>query len=101
MADVAGAWDCTMQSPMGPQVSVLTIEPDGAGGFTGTNSGAAGSIDVRDGKIDGDTLKWKMDVKRPMPITLDATATVDGDTLTGTVKLGAFGSAALKGTRKQ
>ena len=86
---------------MGPQVSVLTIEPDGAGGFTGTNSGATGSIDVRDGKIDGDTLKWKMDVKRPMPITLDATATVDGDTLTGTVKLGAFGTAALKGTRKQ
>ena len=98
--NVDGEWDCTMQSPMGPQVSVLTIKADGSGGFTGTNSGAQGSIEVRDGKIDGNTLSWKMDVKTPMAITLDATATVDGDTLAGQVKLGAFGTAALKGTRK-
>ena len=100
MANVDGEWDCTLKTPMGPQVSVLTVKTDGAGGFTGTNSGAAGSLDVRDGKVEGDTLTWKMDVKVPMAMTLDATATIDGDTLTGSVKLGAFGKAAMSGSRK-
>ena len=100
MANVDGEWACTLKTPMGPQESVLTVKTDGAGGFTGTNSGAQGTLDVRDGKVDGDSLAWKMDVKVPMAMTLDATATVEGDTLTGTVKLGAFGNAAMTGSRK-
>jgi hypothetical protein len=36
----------------------------------------------------------------PMPMTLEGEATVDGDTLTGTVKAGAFGSFPINGTRK-
>ena len=100
MANVDGEWTCTMKTPMGPQESVLTVKTDGAGGFTGTNSGAQGTVDVRDGKIDGNILTWKMDVKTPIAITLDATATVDGDALTGQVKLGGFGNAALNGSRK-
>ena len=100
MANVDGDWACTMQTPMGPQESVLTVKTDGAGGFAGTNSGVQGTVDVRDGNVDGSTLTWKMDVKTPIALTLDATATVDGDTLTGQVKLGAFGTAALKATRK-
>jgi hypothetical protein len=34
-----------------------------------------------------------------MPMTLEFTATVDGDAITGTVKLGAFGEAEISGTR--
>jgi hypothetical protein len=34
-----------------------------------------------------------------MPMTLEFTATVNGDSMTGNVKLGAFGSAPLSGTR--
>lgn len=100
MATVDGEWACTLKTPMGPQESVLTVTTDGAGGFTGTNSGAQGSLDVRDGKVDGDTLSWKMDVKTPIAMTLDAKATIEGDALTGTVKLGMFGTAPMTGTRK-
>jgi hypothetical protein len=100
MANVDGEWACTMKTPMGPQDSVLTVKTDGAGGFTGTNSGAQGSIDVRDGKVDGNTLTWKMDVKTPMALTLDAIVTIDGDALTGTVKLGMFGKSEMTGSRK-
>ena len=35
----------------------------------------------------------------PMPMTLDCEATVNGDTLSGTVGAGAFGSFPLSGTR--
>ncbi len=43
-----------------------------------------------DGKIDGNTLTWRMDMTVPMPLTLNATATIDGDTLTGTINAGAL-----------
>ena len=35
----------------------------------------------------------------PMPMTLEFAATVDGDKISGNVKLGAFGNASFSGTR--
>ena len=55
---------------------------------------------TKEGKIDGNTLTWKMDMTVPMPLTLEATATIDGDTLTGTVNAGAFGAMPMTGSRK-
>ena len=98
MSNVAGSYECVVKSPMGDQKSVLTVIADGAT-FTGTNAGAQGSLDVYDGQIDGNTLTWKMDMKVPMPMTLEGTATVDGDSITGSVKAGMFGSMPMSGTR--
>ena len=96
---VAGSYECVVKSPMGDQKSVLTVNVDGDS-WTGTNAGAQGSLDVYDGKVDGNILTWKMDMKVPMPMTLEGTATVDGDTITGAVKAGMFGSMAMSGTRQ-
>ena len=97
MADVDGSYDVVVKSPLGDQNSTLTVKSDGAT-FTGTNSGAMGSNDVS-GTVDGNTLTWKQEMTVPMPMTLDMTATVEGDTITGTVGAGAFGSFPLSGTR--
>ena len=97
MADVDGTYDVTVKSPLGDQKSTLTVKSDGAT-FTGTNAGATGSDDVS-GEVSGNTLTWKQSITVPMPMTLDMTATVEGDTLTGTVGAGAFGSFPLTGTR--
>jgi hypothetical protein len=35
-----------------------------------------------------------------MPMTLKGTATIDGDTLTGSVNAGAFGNMAMTGTKQ-
>lgn len=99
MANVDGAWDCTIKSPLGDQSAVLTVQSNGSS-FTGNMSGALGSMDISNGTVDGDTLKWSMDIKVPMPLTLDCEATVDGDTITGSAGAGAFGSFPLTGTRK-
>jgi len=99
MSNVAGKWDCLVKSPLGEQKSVLTVVDNGDGTFTGDNTGATGSLACLDGKIDGDTLTWKMDMKVPMPIMLDAKATIDGDTLTGGVTAGPFGTSPMSGTR--
>lgn len=99
MAAVDGDWDVTIKSPMGDQKSVFTVNSDGSS-FSGKMAGALGSMDVRDGAVDGNTLTWKMDMTVPMPMTLEGTATVDGDSISGDVKAGAFGSMALSGSRK-
>ena len=98
---VAGTYDCVTKSPMGDQNSTFTVVPGPDGDtFTGSNQGQMGSLDVKDGKIDGNTLTWKMDMTVPMPMTLDCTATVEGDQLTGTVNAGAFGDMAMTGERQ-
>ena len=97
MADVDGNWNCTVKSQLGDQN--LTLAITGAGNrFTGQAGGAMGSMPV-EGELAGNDLKWKMSISVPMPMTLDCKATVDGDTMTGTVGAGAFGSFPLSGTR--
>jgi hypothetical protein len=95
---VAGTYDVVTKTPMGDQQGKFVVNVDGDT-FTGNVSGPMGAMDVKDGKVDGNKLSWKMDMKVPMPMTLDCEATVDGDALTGNVKAGAFGSMALSGTR--
>lgn len=99
MANVAGNYDCVTKSPMGDQKSIFSVQVDGDS-FTGQNAGAMGAMDVENGKVDGNRLTWTMNMKVPMPMTLECEATVDGDTLTGTIKAGAFGSMAMSGTRQ-
>ena len=96
---VAGTYECVTKTPMGDQKSDVTINVDGDS-FTGTNAGAMGAMDMENGKVDGNKLTWSMKMTVPMPMTLEGEATVDGDTLTGSVKAGAFGTFPLNGTRK-
>lgn len=97
MSGVDGSYECVVKSPLGDQKTTLTIKSDGAS-FTGTNAGAMGSMDVS-GTVAGNMLAWKQQMTVPMPMTLDCQATVDGDTINGTVGAGAFGSFPMTGTR--
>jgi hypothetical protein len=98
MANVDGSWNTMTKTPMGDQQAVLTVQSSG-GTFTGGFVGAMGTVDVKDGKVDGDTITWTMDITVPMPLTLTCEATVSGDTISGKVTAGAFGSFPLTGTR--
>lgn len=95
---VAGTYDCVTKTPMGDQSSKFIVEVNGDS-FTGRNVGAMGSMDVENGKVDGNRLTWTMKMTVPMPMSLECDATVDGDTLSGTVKAGVFGSFPMNGTR--
>ncbi len=99
MANVDGSYDVTIKSPMGDQSGVLTVQSDGDS-FTGQMAGGLGTMEINDGKVDGDSLSWTMDMTVPMPMKLEASASVDGDAISGEVQAGAFGSMALSGTRK-
>ena len=97
MADVDGSWDCTVKSPLGDQKMTVTVKSEGST-WSGTVAGSMGSSDIS-GEANGNTISWKQQMTVPMPMTLDCQATAEGDTLTGTVGAGAFGSFPLNGTR--
>lgn len=96
---VAGTYNTTVKSPMGDQSGTLTVTDNGDGTFSGKMAGAMGAMDIDSGTVDGNTIKWSMNMTVPMPMKLDCEATIDGDTLTGAVNAGAFGSMPLSGTR--
>ena len=98
MSSADGVWNTTMNTPMGAQKATLTLATDG-GALTGTMSGPQGSIDLKDGTVDGDALAWKADITQPMAMTLEFSATISGDEISGNVQLGAFGTASFSGTR--
>lgn len=93
-----GTWNTTINTPMGAQNGTLTLATDGAE-LSGTMSSPQGEMAIENGAVDGDTLTWKAAITSPMPMTLEFSASVDGDAITGTVKLGAFGEAEFSGTR--
>lgn len=93
-----GQYDIVTKSPMGDQTSVLTVAVSGDT-FTGSNVGQMGSLAIENGKVDGNTLSWSSQLTVPMPIKLDCTATIEGDSINGTVTAGMFGSFPLLGKR--
>lgn len=97
---VAGTYDCVTNTPLGKQKGVLTIMPGDGDSFSGHIAGDLGSMNITDGRIDGQTLTWSMKMTMPMPMDLDCSATVEGDVLAGQVKAGMFGSMELTGTRR-
>jgi hypothetical protein len=92
-----GNWKITISTPMGAQELTAQITTQGDT-FTGKSESAMGAQDIT-GKVAGDTLTWTADITKPMPLKLEFEAKVDGDKMTGAVKLGAFGNAPLNGVR--
>lgn len=95
---VDGKWNVTVNSPMGPQKSVLDLKADG-GVLTGSAAGPQGPQALTDGKVDGNNVSWNMAMTSPMPMTLGFSGTVDGNKISGSVKAGAFGSFPFTGER--
>ena len=96
---VDGTWKLTVNTPMGAQESTLVISSSG-GTLTGTQSAGSGEGKAIDGgTINGNNISWKSSISRPMPMTLEFSGVVSGDSLSGSVKLGMFGSQQFTGVR--
>lgn len=91
-------WNLTIQTPIGPQASVATFIRQGAT-LSGRIDGKMGGEAITEGKIDGATLTWVNDVKKPAKIKLSFEVTLAGDKLAGTVKMGLFGTFNVAGRR--
>ncbi len=94
---VDGKWNIVIKTPMGDQNGVLTLKQEGDA-LTGSMDGASGNAPIENGKVEGEKLSWQAKVTTPMPITLEFEGTIDGDAISGNVKLGAFGTSTFSGT---
>ena len=93
-----GNWNLTMQSPMGAREVNAELKANGAS-IEGNFSGPQGSAPVS-GTVDGNAVNFAATVAGPMgQMELKFAGNVDGDSMSGTVQFGAFGSGTFTGLR--
>lgn len=94
-----GNWKVTVKSPLGSQDAVLTLDTS-SGSLTGSFAGPQGTQAFEGGSADGNSLSWNIKVTTPMTMDIDFNAEVDGDNISGNMKLGSFGDASFSGSRE-
>ena len=95
---VDGTYACVTRTPLGELSSRFTVRQEGDR-FTGVNQGDLGAMEVIDGRVDGDRLRWTMRMTAPMALDLTCDATIDGDRLIGSVLAGGFAAMPMSGMR--
>ena len=95
---VDGNWNLVMTTPMGDRNATLNLKSAG-GTLTGTQGADGNSTEIFDGTVNGDDVAWKVSITNPMPLTLDFTGKVAGDTMSGEMGLGMMGSFPFTGKR--
>src|ERR1700722_9039662 len=95
---VDGNWNIVMSTPMGDRNATLTLKNSG-GALTGTQAAEGNSIEIFDGTTTGDDVAWKVSITNPMPLTLEFTGKVAGDSISGEMGIGPMGSFSFRGTR--
>ena len=95
---VDGNWNLTMSTPMGERKATLSLKSSG-GTLTGTQGAEGNSTEIFDGSVSGDDVTWNISITNPMPLTLNFTGKVSGDSMSGEVGIGPMGSFPFTGTR--
>jgi hypothetical protein len=99
---VAGNWSLTVNTPQGANAASMTLTQDGAT-FRGQMTSELGTVDIRDGQIDGRSMRWS--ITAPLggeDVVIAFDGTLEGDDarrMSGSVNLGALGSATFTATR--
>lgn len=57
--DAAGTWKATMQGPNGAQESTFVLKSEG-GKVTGSITAMMGTVQITDGKLDGDKISFSI-----------------------------------------
>ncbi len=95
---VDGNWNITMTTPMGDRQTTLNLKSAG-GTLTGTQAAEGSSYEIFDGTANGDDLSWKVSITSPMPLTLEFTGKVSGESISGEMGIGPMGSFPFTGTK--
>jgi len=93
-----GNWNLTMNSPMGARPVTANFKTDG-GTISGEFTGAQGAAPVS-GTANGNDVAFAATVSGPMgQMELKFSGTLDGDSISGNVQFGAFGSGTFTGNK--
>jgi hypothetical protein len=89
-----GNWNLVIETPMGERQATLSVKTEGSL-LTGSQSAEGRSMDIFDGAANGNEVSWKVSITDPMDMTLGFAGAVEGDRMSGSVKLGPFGDAPV------
>jgi hypothetical protein len=95
-----GSWEFAIDSPIGKQK--LWVDMISEGGRLSGKCRADGQVidpNIIDGTVDGDLVSFKVKSRKPVPLTMKMTMTMNGDTMTGKAKPGLFGTFPVAGKR--
>jgi hypothetical protein len=87
-----------MSTPIGERAATVSLASDGST-LTGTQAAEGRSGPIADGTVNGNTVAWKVSITDPMPMTIEFAGTIVGDSISGRINTGAFGSFPFTGTR--
>ena len=96
---VNGKWSATMTALGGTWEVGLDLKVDGdhlRGVFV---MPPMTPFELEEGTVVGDTLMWATKVDEPVPMTIRFSAVVKGDSITGTLDAGTYGSGEFRGAR--
>jgi hypothetical protein len=83
---VDGNWNLVM-TPMGERKATLSLQSSGDT-LTGTQGAEGNSTEIFDGTSSGDDVTWKVSITNPMPLTLEFSGKVAGDSMSGEMGIG-------------
>jgi imidazolonepropionase-like amidohydrolase len=97
--DPSGAWSLVVQSPQGEITASLTIVKAGDA-ITGTLGTHMGSFAIKSGRVTGNQVRLTATVEmNGESIEAIITGTIEGDSIRGSIVMGAMGSFEFTGTR--
>jgi hypothetical protein len=97
-ADVAGEWAVTFQTPGGPEEFMMFVAQNGAK-LTGRLTSDVGEFPLT-GAVDGNHVRivWSLPEQGKL-LEITFTGTIDGDSITGTAKIGDLGQGPMSAER--
>ena len=97
---LTGTWDLTVNATQGPMAVVAVINQSGTT-FTGTITSQLGTSPISSGSISGSRMTWTtLTPINGQDMTLNYTAEVNGNRVTGTVAAGDFGTFPFTGEKR-
>ncbi|MBO0679508.1 hypothetical protein JRC04_18760 [Mycolicibacterium sp. S2-37] len=100
---VTGDWDVTIKTPIGSLQIDYRFRDDGdviSGRATGTSETVALTDIVVTENADGQRVRWRQTVTRPMRLKLEFDVHVRGDRLAGHSRAGRLPRSAVTGVRR-
>ena len=83
---IAGTWNLKLSTPMGEQTPTLILTTDG-NELNGSMESPQGKAEFTGGTVDGDNASWTVEMEAMgTKISVDCTAAVDGDKISGEFK---------------
>jgi hypothetical protein len=98
--NVTGNWEMTITTPRGERTHDIHFEQEGEK-LTATWKSMRGQEVTAEGTVKGNEIEWAITRSTPRgKFTMTYTGKIEGDTMSGEVQMGDFGSSEWKAKKK-